>query len=83
MAIQVFPVPARDEIRVSYRAESAGELSLQLVNAIAQPVRQVKYEVVEGENLIRVPVQDLNRGLYILTITQGNRRITRKVLLTE
>jgi hypothetical protein len=81
--IRVFPVPARDEIRIGYRAESGGELFLQLVNAIGQPVRQVKHEVVEGENLIRMPIQDLNRGLYILTITQGNRHITRKILLTE
>ncbi|WP_461052724.1 PA14 domain-containing protein [Spirosoma arcticum] len=81
--VRVFPVPARDEVRIGYRAGSAGELTLQLVNAIAQPVRQVEYRVVEGENLIRMPVQDLNRGLYILIMTQGNQRITRKVLLAE
>ena len=32
-----------------------------------------------GENIILIPVLDYDRALYILSLTQGAERITRKV----
>ena len=83
VSIRVYPVPARDELQISYAATAEGSLSLQLVNLIGQPVLQTVRAITEGENLIRLPVRDQNRGAYILILSEGNRRITRKVLLTE
>ncbi|GAB3756455.1 PA14 domain-containing protein [Spirosoma pomorum] len=81
--VQVYPVPARDEFWVRYYAQTAGEVSLQLVNPAGVPVLQQVHATVLGENLIRVPVSELSRGIYIVTLVQGQNRITRKVLLTE
>ena len=82
-AVVVYPVPARDEVRVRYHADVAGEVTLQLINTAVRPVVLQTYSVVEGENLLRVPVQPLSRGMYLLTLTQGHRRIVRKILLTD
>ena len=79
----VFPVPARDEVRVRYYAAEAGEVSLQLITITGQAGLDLLHNVVAGENLLVVPVRELTRGLYILTLTQGKQRTSRKVLLTE
>ncbi|MEZ0486599.1 PA14 domain-containing protein [Fibrella aquatica] len=83
MAVQVFPVPARDELQVRYYAQTAGELTLQLTSVGAYPVMQQRTTVTEGENMIRVPVREYNRGMYILSLIQGTQRVTKKVLLAD
>lgn len=80
---QVYPVPARDAVSVRYYAETSGEVAVQLVNAAAQPVKLITQPVIQGENVIKLPVGDLNRGFYVLTLSQGRQRITRKVILSE
>lgn len=83
LTVQVYPIPAQDEVQVHYYAEVAGDVALELVNTAALPVRRITYPVVPGDNTIRVPVRDLTRGFYILSLTQDRRRFTRKVILSE
>ncbi|AKD56212.1 glycoside hydrolase [Spirosoma radiotolerans] len=79
----VYPVPARQSLWIQYFAETAGEATIQLVNSAALPVHQTSHQVVPGENLINLTVDQLNRGSYILTLTQNQQRLSRKVILTE
>jgi hypothetical protein len=83
MAVKVYPVPAREELQVRYYAETAGEVVLQLTNIGALPVMQKSTSVVQGENVIRIPVLEYSRGMYILSLIQGTQRISKKVLLAD
>ena len=83
VVVKVFPIPARDEVRVRYEATQTGNVILQLTTLTGQAAIQTLHPVVRGENLIRVSVGALNRGTYVLTLIQDRQRITRKVLLTE
>jgi parallel beta-helix repeat protein len=83
VTVQVYPIPARDVMQVRYYAQADGELTLQLVSTAAQPVLSSNHPVVTGENLIKIPVGEVGRGFYVLTLTQGQHRITRKVILAE
>lgn len=82
-ALTVYPVPARDELRLRFFAPERGEVSVQLFNAAAQPLKDLTQAVAPGENGIRLSVRELPRGFYLLVLTQGNQRVTRKVLLAE
>ncbi|GAB3786441.1 hypothetical protein GCM10028818_49850 [Spirosoma horti] len=79
----VYPIPARQNLWIQYYAETAGEATIQLVNSAALPVHQTSHQVVPGENLINVAVDQLNRGSYVLTLTQNQQRLSRKVILME
>lgn len=79
----VYPIPAKQSLWVQYYAETAGEATIQLVNSAALPVHQTNHQVIPGENLINVAVDQLNRGSYVLTLTQNQQRHSRKVILTE
>lgn len=79
----IYPIPAKQSLWVQYYAETAGEATIQLVNSTALPVHQTSHQVMPGENLINVEVDQLNRGSYILTLTQNQQKHSRKVILTE
>ncbi|WP_460985479.1 NPCBM/NEW2 domain-containing protein [Spirosoma fluminis] len=81
--VNVYPIPAGDEVRIRYPAKAAGEVIVQLINAAAVPVAETIHQATEGENLIKVAVSALPRGLYVLTLTQGHQRISRKVILAD
>ncbi|MFD2934302.1 PA14 domain-containing protein [Spirosoma flavum] len=83
LTVQVYPVPAVEEVRVRYQAETDGEVTVQLLNTAAQAVMQVTRQVSAGENLLHLPVSELNRGFYVLSLIQGGQRITRKIVLSE
>ena len=81
--LQVYPVPAHEEVTVRYYATVAGQVKLQLTNLAASSVIETIHSVLPGENIIRMPVRSLARGLYIMTLTQEKQRISRKVILTN
>ncbi len=80
---EVYPNPAHDMLKVRYWAAMTGDLSLQLLNQAGQPMIRQLYSVTAGENLINVPVQEIPRGFYILSLIQGQQRVTSKVILAE
>ncbi|MBD2752274.1 PA14 domain-containing protein [Spirosoma validum] len=79
----VYPTPAQVNLWIRYQAETTGEATIQLINTMAQPILQTQYPIAAGNNLIKLDVGQLNRGHYILILSQGNKRISRKVLLRE
>ena len=81
--MQVYPVPAQESISIRYHAETAGDVTVQLVSMTGQAAAQTIRQVTSGENIIKMAVGHLNRGIYILRLTQGHQHLIRKVLLTE
>nr|WP_254448843.1 NPCBM/NEW2 domain-containing protein [Spirosoma rhododendri] len=80
---ELYPNPAHETLHLRYWAETPGDLSLQLLSESGRAVRQQVQAVTTGENLISLPVQDLSRGFYVLSLIQGQQRVTRKVILSE
>ncbi|ADB40331.1 NPCBM/NEW2 domain-containing protein [Spirosoma linguale] len=83
LAVQVYPIPARDEVQVRYGTALSGMVSVQLLNTAGIPVIQTRQSVSAGENLIRLSVGELTRGFYVLTVVQDGKRFSRKVILAE
>ena len=81
--VEMFPIPASDEIWVRYYADMAGEVTLQVVDMLARSPVRTKYPVEKGPNLLRVAVSQLARGYYVVSLTQGQWHTSRRVLLTE
>ncbi len=81
--VQVYPVPAKDEIWLRYQAEQAGDAQVELLDMSGRPVLTTTHQATVGENIVRVPVSDVQRGSYLLLLQQGPQRVTKRVLLTE
>ena len=83
LSLQVYPIPAQEHIWIRYVAETAGTATVQLTNTAAQTVRQTLHPVVAGENLIKLEVSQFSRGSYVLILIQGQRRQSRKVIISD
>jgi hypothetical protein len=40
-----------------------------------------KFEVFEGDNTLKLDVSELNSGVYLMSIQEGNERHTEKVVI--
>ena len=70
--VNVFPNPANDMMNINVN----GAFKYQLVNSLGQVVRSGK-----ATNKAVVNVNDLNQGIYFLTITAGNQVSVQKVVV--
>jgi gingipain K len=70
--VNVYPNPANDMMRINVN----GSFKYQLVNSLGQVVRNG-----EATNKAVVNVNDLNQGIYFLTITAGNQVSVQKVVV--
>jgi hypothetical protein len=70
--INVFPNPANDMMNINVN----GSFKYQLVNSLGQVVRNGK-----ATNKAVVNVNDLNQGIYFLTIAAGNQVSVQKVVV--
>jgi hypothetical protein len=70
--INVFPNPANDMVNINVK----GSFTYQLVNSLGQVVRSGK-----ADNKAIVNVNELNQGIYFLTITAGNQVSVQKVIV--
>ncbi|MBO0929396.1 PA14 domain-containing protein [Fibrella aquatilis] len=81
--VQVYPIPAQHELTVKFLATEAGEANLQLNSLAGISVLKQTHPHATGQQTISVPVRDIPRGYYLLTLLHNNQRTTRKVLLVE
>lgn len=70
--VNVFPNPANDMVNINVN----GSFKYQLVNSLGQVVRNGK-----ATNKAAINVNDLNQGIYFLTITAGNQVSVQKVVV--
>ena len=81
--VQVYPIPAQHELTVRFVATEAGEAHLHLTSLAGLPVLNLTHIHTPGEQRITVPVGDIARGYYLLTLLHNGQRTTQKVLLIE
>ena len=64
--------PVQDEIKITASVTKKENLEIQVVNSAGQVLIKRQQVVYNGENLVKVPVQALSRGLYFVKISTGN-----------
>ena len=82
---EVFPVPAREQIRISVQSPDNKELEVRLFSKWGHLLHQrsVQPEIGNGRFSFSVDTGDLPAGSYFVEISSGTgqKRITRKVLI--
>lgn len=77
--LTVYPNPATAILNITANGLSTPEVQLQLLNSQGQLVVQNQYELWE-DAVISLNVQDLPKGLYLVSLSQANGMIqTKKV----
>lgn len=79
--IQVYPQPATNHINISYPASTEKELMFKLSDITGKTILTKKLECNPGNNTWNIDVSDIQEGLYIYTITNGQDVFTNKILI--
>jgi hypothetical protein len=78
--ISIYPVPVRGN---SFTVKSDKDISfLRVTNIIGQDIFRIKYN--SPEQLIKVPLENPKRGMYLVTIIFSDGiRIVKKIMIEE
>jgi hypothetical protein len=82
--LQVYPNPATDHISIKYKTESNAEVRVKLNDVTGNEIIGIE-SVSDQEGFIRlaVPIDNLESGIYILTVIEGQQSIGCKIIKTD
>ena len=78
--VEVYPIPAEEEVTILVHAESAGKAIMTLSDFMGRKIKEEKVELEAGINRYNLNWEDHETIFYYLTIYNGNERIAKKIL---
>ena len=79
----LYPNPASEFVFLNFNSATEGLVNLQIVNSIGQLVKQQAVNIINGPNLLKIDVNDIRPGMYILRINKGELNLTRKFVIAR
>ncbi len=64
--------PVNDEIRITATVSKKEDLDIQIINGAGQVLVSRKQTLMTGDNLVKIPVQQLATGLYFIKLSNGS-----------
>ncbi|MFT5817352.1 MAG: hypothetical protein ACJAR8_000650 [Bacteroidia bacterium] len=81
--ISSFPNPAIDELNVEMQTVKLSSVSLELVDLTGKVILEKSFQDSFQEGAFKMNVSDLNNGIYILKVTNGDEITTTKVTVSH
>lgn len=79
--VSIYPNPASGYTRLSVDLESAGSLTVSIINLCGQEVYNVNESASSGNYTMNLDVSDLPAGVYLVKVTAGNNIGTKKLII--
>ncbi len=79
--MKMYPNPADNVVNITFSAENAESGVVSVMNLMGQTVYTSNLEVVEGYNMITVPVKQLSNGVYMVTLRTNTGISTQKLIV--
>ncbi|HWY12589.1 MAG TPA: T9SS type A sorting domain-containing protein, partial [Bacteroidia bacterium] len=77
----VFPNPSQDKVTISFTVNEMGAYSINVIDMFGRIVKNETGKSVVGENSHIVLLTDVSKGLYFITIQQGQSRFRTKIVV--
>jgi hypothetical protein len=71
---KLYPNPADDHLNICFEQPFEGPVNVELFNTVGQIINQLQFSNISGQELIRVPVAELPKGIYFARITQAMKK---------
>lgn len=80
----VYPNPSQGKTILNLVSTSnLSQVKLNILNSLGSVVSSKMLEINSGKNQINLETENLNSGLYFVTISQGNQQITKKITINK
>lgn len=81
IAFSVFPNPAGNSTVVNYTALAGGTVTVSVCDLSGKCVRTISAAVIKGDNSIRVGLEGLAKGAYLVRLDDGGTAAVRKMIV--
>ncbi|TAE10432.1 MAG: T9SS C-terminal target domain-containing protein, partial [Bacteroidetes bacterium] len=78
--VVVYPNPARQASNLKLNSEKAESVQMQMLNAQGVVVFSQKIQKDKGEQIVKLPMQELPAGVYIIKMQVGTRSFIQKLV---
>ncbi|HET8964006.1 MAG TPA: T9SS type A sorting domain-containing protein [Chitinophagales bacterium] len=80
--VNLYPNPLNEELNYQFELEKDAQLQIEIVDAVGRTVYSKQLHATKGNQLLKLDLTDLPKGMYIFKIndgiTQGLKKITKQ-----
>jgi hypothetical protein len=77
---KAFPNPTLEAVQVDFEATSNSNVTVSMTDVLGRVVSSQKVQAVEGLNRLDVNLNAVAKGMYILTLQEGNNVVTQRIV---
>ncbi|MEI6456119.1 MAG: T9SS type A sorting domain-containing protein [bacterium] len=77
----IFPNPASDKVTLKIESSEARTILVSIVDLIGKTIISREFQLFAGMNSNEIPLENINKGVYILRLTIGGQTLNRKVIV--
>jgi hypothetical protein len=77
----VYPNPANELIHIYYSDGGAEKISVTMLDMVGRHVAEQVFENKNGDHDFLLPIDQLSGGIYFLTLTAGEKKLTKKIMV--
>lgn len=75
---KIFPNPANTSINIQLQNEMLGKTNIEITNIAGQVVKSIS---TNTHSFLEIPIDDLKNGMYFITLSVDEKRITKKIMV--
>ena len=80
LEVKTFPNPVSDQLNIALSLENSTFVSVEIYNLAGQKIMSNNYDLQAGSQTIRINLNELAKGSYILKITNANGAHTQQLI---
>lgn len=79
----VYPNPSTDKAEIAIVLNAETNIKIQVYNSTGALVYNANEQGLSGKNKMNIDCSNLNSGLYFVTLTVGNSKITKRLVINK
>ena len=79
----LYPNPASEFVMLHFNSVEEGPVNVQIFNTAGQLIKQSAIKITKGNNQVKIAVNDIKEGMYLLRINKGELNMTRKFVIAR
>jgi hypothetical protein len=81
--LKITPNPVADVLNIQWQAETDAPASIRLFDLTGRELRHIERQMSKENTLIQMDVRNVENGMYIVTLQQGETLQTKKVVVNH
>lgn len=79
----LYPNPASEFVYLGFNSAVEGATNVQIFNTAGQLIKQSAIKITKGYNQVKIAVNDIRGGMYLLRISKGELNIKREFVIAR